>query len=170
MKKVVWTFGLIAGLICSIWMAGFVLLGKFDDFDKGVFYGYASMIIAFSMIFVAIKSYRDKHFDGKISLKTAFKIGLYITLIASTLYVFTWLFCYFNFLHDIGDKYVAHTIEKMKANNTPQIEIDKYKVAMNDFGKKYDNPIYNALLTYTEIVPVGLLITLICAFILKSKK
>lgn len=170
MKKLVWTFGLIAGLICSVWMIGFILMGKFEDFDKGVFYGYASMIIAFSMIFVAIKTYRDKHLEGKISFKTAFKIGLYITLIASTIYVITWLFCYFNFLHDIGDKYVAYTISKMKMNNAPQANIDKYILATKNFSKTYDNPVLNALLTYTEIIPVGLLISLFCAFILKSRK
>lgn len=64
-------------------------MGKLEDFENGAFYGYASMIIAFSMIFVAIKSYRDKHLEGAITFKTAFKIGFYITLIASTMYVAT---------------------------------------------------------------------------------
>ena len=170
MKKLIWTYGLIGGAICSVWMAGFMLMGKFEDFDKGLIYGYASMIIAFSMIFVAIKNYRDKQLDGVISFKTAFKIGLYITLITSTLYVITWLICYFNFLPDFGDKYVAYTLNKMQANHAPQAEIDKYAAAMKNFSKTYDNPLTNAALTYTEILPVGLIVTLICSFILKSKK
>jgi Protein of unknown function (DUF4199) len=167
MKKTIWTFGLISGFICAAWMAGFLLLGNFEDFDKGLVYGYASMLLAFSLIFVAIKNQRDKHLGGFISFGTAFKTGLFITLIASTIYVITWLIVYFNFLPDFGDKYVEYTINKMKASNAPQAEIDKYVVEMKQFGETYDNPFFNALLTYSEIIPVGLIITLLCSFILK---
>ncbi len=169
MKKTIWLFGIIAGLICSIWMAGFLAFGKFEDFDKGLIYGYASMIIAFSLIYIAIKNHKEKYLEGSINFKTAFKIGALITIIASTIYVIVWLICYFNFLHDFGDKYVEFTINKMKASNASQDEINKYIKDMKDFGETYDNPIYNALLTYSEILPVGFIITVICAFILKKK-
>lgn len=58
----------------------------------------------------------------------------------------------------------------MTASHAPQIEIDSYKASMNDFAVSYKNPFYNALLTYTEILPVGLIIALLCAFFLKKKK
>ena len=170
MKKTIWTFGIIAGLICSVWMAGFILMGKYDDFDNGMIYGYASMLIAFSMIFVGIKNYRDKQLNGSINFKTAFTIGLFITLIASTFYVVTWLICYYNFLPDIGDKYVAFKLNEMKQNNLPPAEIEKFAKDMKQFSETYKNPFFNALLTYTEILPVGLIISVISGLILKSKK
>ena len=170
MKNTILKYGLIAGGFVSVWMATFILLGKFDDFENGQIYGYSSMIIAFSMIFVAIKKYRDNHQGGFIDFRTSFKIGAGITLIASTMYVITWLICYFNFASDFVDKYTAFRIEKMKAMNASQIEIDKMIESMKSFGEMYDNPIYNALMTYTEILPVGLLVTLLCSLILKRKK
>lgn len=170
MKKTIWTFGIIAGLICSVWMVSFILMGKFDDFDYGMIYGYASMLIAFSMIFVGIKNYRDKHLNGIINFKTAFKIGLFITLIASTFYVVTWLFCYYNFLPDIGDKYISYKLNEMKQNNLPPAEIEKFAQETKQFWESYKNPFFNALLTYTEIIPVGLIVSVISSFILKSKR
>ena len=170
MKKTIWTFGIIAGLICSVWMMGFILMGKYDDFDNGMIYGYASMLIAFSMIFVGIKNYRDKQLNGSINFKTAFSIGLFITLIASTFYVVTWLICYYNFLPDIGDKYVAFKLNEMKQNKLPPAEIEKFAQEMKQFSETYKNPFFNALLTYTEILPVGLIISIISSLILKSKK
>ena len=170
MKKTIWVYGVIAGLICAIWMFGFMTMGKFEDFDKGLIYGYASMILAFSMIFVAIHTYKKNHGGGFITFKEAFKIGLFITLIASTFYVITWLYCFFYvLLPDFGDKYVAYSIEKMKAGGAAQAEIDAYALEMKTFGEQYKNPFFNAAMTYLEIIPVGLLISLISALILKKK-
>lgn len=170
MKKTILTFGVIAGLICSVWMVSFILMGKFDDFDYGMIYGYASMLIAFSMIFVGIKNYRDKQLNGSINFKTAFTIGLFITLIASTFYVVTWLICYYTFLPDIGDKYIAYKLNEMKQNNISPAEIDKYAQETKQFWESYKNPFFNAMLTYTEILPVGLIVSVISSLILKSKK
>ena len=75
MKKTVLIYGLIAGIISCM---GFFLLSKNMDFDKGMIYGFGSMIVAFSLIFVAVKNYRDKHNGGIISFGKAFQIGLYI--------------------------------------------------------------------------------------------
>src|ERR1700754_727357 len=89
MKKNVLIFGLIAGLIVSTVMSiSIATCYKNDNYEGSEVLGYTSMIIAFSMIFVAIKNYRDKYNNGVISFLKAFKIGLFVTLIAGTLYVF----------------------------------------------------------------------------------
>lgn len=98
MKKVVLKFGLIAGAIVSIaLLVGINLMTGPDgkaDMDGGAIFGYTSMIVALSLIFFGIRSYRDGELGGQISFGKAFKIGLLITLVASVMYVVTWMVYY----------------------------------------------------------------------------
>lgn len=170
MKKIVIVCGLIAGLIVSVLMVISIAIYKSTgDFDNGMIYGYASMLLAFSLIFVGIKNYRDKYNNGIIGFGKAFKIGLFITLIASTIYVIVWLIDYYFFIPDFGEKYASYMLEKLKASGASQVEIVKQTKEMANFSEMYKNPIINALFTYLEILPVGLIITLISSLILKRK-
>jgi len=142
--------------------------GNFD-YDKGLLIGYASMLIAFSLVFVGIRNYRNKYNNGVISFGKAFKIGIMIVLIASTIYVVAWLIDYFFFMPDFMEKYSANMIDKLKASGASQVEIDKQTKEMASFARMYKNPFFNAMMTYVEILPVGLIVTLISSLILKRK-
>ncbi|MBC7889192.1 MAG: DUF4199 domain-containing protein [Ferruginibacter sp.] len=172
MKKTILICGLIAGLISTSLFIGLMILGKAGDidFNNGMLYGYTLMILAFSLIFVGTKITRDKHNGGEISFGKAFRVGLYITLIASTMYVIVWLIDYYFFIPDFAEKYSAHVLEKLKASGAGQAEIAKQSAAMAKFGEMYKNPFFNALLTYSEILPVGLAVSLISALLLKKKE
>lgn len=172
MKKTVLICGLIAGLISTSLFIGLMLLGKAgqDDFKNGMIYGYTLMILAFSFIFVATKITRDKYNEGLISFGQAFRVGLYITLIASTMYVMVWLIDYYYFIPDFAEKYGARVLEKLKVSGASQAEIARQSTEMARFSQMYKNPFFNALITYTEIVPVGLVVSLISAWALKRKK
>ncbi len=170
MKKIILTYGLIAG---AITMVSITIATVFHDqigFDKGIYVGYSMMLFAFSMIFVGIKNYRDNYNQGVVSFGTALKMGLLITLIASTIYVLTWLVVYYNFMPDFMDKYAVYEIDKMKAAGASTAEMINHTKEMADFAVMYKNPFVNAGMTYMEILPVGLLVSLICAFILKRNQ
>ncbi len=132
-------------------------------------YGYAAMVVAFSFVFVGIKNYRDKYCNGVITFGKAFKTGFYITLIASTMYVITWLIVYYLFIPDFMEKYSEHIINAAKAAGETASEIDAKIAEMKPYQEMYKNPLFVVLLTYMEILPVGLLITAISALILKKK-
>jgi len=170
MKKNVLVFGLISGLIVSVFCAisGFLCSEK-DDFEGSMIIGFSVMIIAFSFVFVGIKNYRDKYNNGVISFGTAFRLGLYIILIASTMYVITWLLVYHFFIPDFMEKYSAHMIKVLKESGAGQAEIDKEVLKMDSLKEMYKNPLFIILLTYAEILPVGLIISLIGALIFKRK-
>jgi amino acid transporter len=171
MKKNNLVFGLIAGAIVSVIMAiGIATTYKSMDFDKGMVIGYASMLIAFSFVFVGIKNYRDKYNGGVISFGKAFKTGLWITLIASTVYVAVWMIEYPLFFPDFMDKYSEHMMEKIKTSGASVSEIEKQTAEMAYWGEMYKNPFFVILFTYFEILPVGLLVTIISALILKRKE
>ena len=171
MKKNVIIFGLISGIIVSTAMA-ISMVKCYDSpagFDSGMLIGYASMIVAFSFVFIGIKNQRDKFNNGVISFGQAFKTGFLIALIASTLYVIVWAIEYNYFMPDFMDKYSEYMMDKVKTSGVSQAEIDKKLEEMASAKEMYKNPILFALITYVEILPVGLLITLISATILKRK-
>src|SRR6476661_3699271 len=101
MKKIVINYGLIAGIIVSVLMLFSVNFMSHReggiDYNTSLLIGYASMLIAFSLVFVGIRNYRDKYNGGVISFSKAFKIGIMIVLIASTIYVIAWLIDYYFF-------------------------------------------------------------------------
>lgn len=168
MKKLVIVYGIIAGLIVTGMMA--FSTGYFctkGDFEGGMIYGYSAMIIAFSMIFVGIKSYRDKHNGGTINFGKAFKIGFFISLIASTIYVTGWLINYYFFMPDFMDKYAAVMIAKAKASGISADELAKKTADMMQMKAWYKNPLFVILMTYVEILPIALVVSLISALILK---
>jgi hypothetical protein len=137
--------------------------------DTRVYFGYATMILGLSVIFVAVKSYRDNYNHGLITFGKAFRIGLLITLIASTVYVVVWMIDFKWFVPDYFDKYTAGVIADMKAQGATAAEIKAKTIEINNGAQMYKNPLFNALFTYMEIVPVGLVISVIAALILKKK-
>jgi hypothetical protein len=170
MKKVVLVYGIIAGLIVTGMMA--FSTGYFcskGDFEGGMIYGYSAMIIAFSMIFVGVKSFRDKHNGGVINFGKAFKIGLFISLIASTIYVIGWLINYYLFMPDFMDKYAAVMVAKAKTSGVGADELAKTTAYMVKMKEWYKNPLFVILMTYVEILPLALVVTLITSLILKRK-
>ena len=173
MKKNIIIYGLIAGIVVSILMlsiTNYISHCKGNvDYDTSMLIGYASMLIAFSLVYIGIRNYRDKYNGGVISFGKAFKIGIMIVLIASTIYVVAWLIDYFFFIPDFIEQYSAHELDKLKASGASQIEIDKETIKMANMVKMFKNPLFNAMMTYAEILPVGLIVTLISSLILKRK-
>lgn len=170
MKKIIWVCGIIAGLISVSWgVAGDALFGNSLSMNTRVIFGYATMILAFSLIFVAVKNYRDNYNNGRITFGKALGIGLWITLIASTVYVVIWMIDFKYFVPDYGEKYTAQAIAEMKASGASAAEIKKQGAEMAATMAKYkSSAIFRVMFTYFEIVPVGIVISLIAALILKK--
>ena len=170
MKKNIMVGGLISGLILAAFMVVVTAICyKNEDFESSMVLGYASMILAFTMIFVGIKNYRDRFNNGFVTFGKAFKIGLYITLIASTIYVLVWLIDYYLFIPDFLDKYSAHVLREAKTAGASPVEMQEKVDEMGGYKEMYKNPLLVILLTYTEVLPVGLVVSIISALILKRK-
>lgn len=171
MKKHVFIFGGISGLIVSALMviSMTICTAQGSNFENGMIYGYAGMIIAFSMIFVGIKNYRDKHNGGFITFGKAFTVGLYISLIASTMYVITWMIDNYFFIPDFGDKYAEFMLAQAKKDGATEAELATKAADMAKFTEMYKNPFFKAMMTYVEILPIGLAASLIAAAIFRKK-
>jgi hypothetical protein len=169
MKKTVLTFGLIGGAIIAAMMFATLPFVDKIGFDKGAIVGYTTMVLAFMLVFFGIRSYRENVGQGHITFGRAFAVGILITLITCVCYVVAWEILYFKFMPDFFDKYASYVIEKARASGASQQVIDTQLQQMKSFKAMYDNPFINAAITFTEPFPVGLIVTLISAAILRKK-
>ena len=167
MKKTILTFGFISGAIISLLMA---LTVPFQDkLGHSYVIGYATIVAALLLSFFGIRSYRDNVENGHITFGKAFLVGLSITVISCLCYVVTWEIIYYNFMPDFMDKYAAHILEKMQASGATAAAIQQKSEELNKFKVMYKNPLFNAAMTFIEPFPVGLLITLLSATVLRKK-
>lgn len=168
MKRIVITCGLIAGAISTTLMG--IGIGFFDKnhTETSEVVGYASMILSVSVIFVGIKQFRDRHNGGVVSFGKAFLIGLYISLIASTIYVAVWALEYKFVFPDFLDNYSAIMIAKAKASGASPEKMAAELKQLAWYHDMYKNPIFFTLITYAEYLPVGVVISLIAALIMKK--
>jgi len=175
MRKVILTFGFLSGAIISILMLTGVALYEngvmTTDFSELV--GYGTMVIALSMIFFGIKSYRDNYQKGAIGFWKGIQVGLLISLIASLMYALTWE----TYMQSrpasaatFMEKYTESVINKMKEKGASADKIEQEIKKMDDMMKMYRNPVFRFGITILEILPVGIVITLISAALLRKKE
>jgi len=169
MKKTILTFGLISGAISSLMMVATVPFADRIGFDKGAVVGYTAIVLSFLLVFFGIRSYRDNEGNGQITFSKAFAVGISITVISCLCYVVTWEIIYFNFLPDFMDKYGAHMTEKARASGASAAAVLAKAEQVKKYKEMYDNPLINAAMTFIEPFPVGLVITLISAAVLRRK-
>ena len=169
MKKIVLTFGIIAGAILSLLMVATIPFMDRIGFDYGMVIGYTTMVLAFLLVFFGIRSYRENVGGGQISFGRAFGVGILIVLIASVMYAITWVVLYFNFIPDFADKYIAHLLEKSRAAGASPEQLAAEAEKMNSMRWMFNNPLINAAVALLEPLPVGLVFTLISAGILRRR-
>lgn len=169
MKKIIITYGLIAGAIVTAFMAyGVYRMSKNPDYEGSMILGYTGMLVAFSFVFIGIKKFRDKQNDGLITFGKALKIGMLISLIASTIYVGVWLIEYYCLYPDFMDKYTEAMLKNMDKTTMTAVEIKAKTEEMMMYKEMYKNPFWVIVMTYAEIlIPIGLLVPIISALILK---
>ncbi len=173
MQKTILTYGAITGaVIVASMVIGTVQAANStkEPTSFSEWAGYLVMIVALSVIFIGIKRYRDRELGGVIRFSTAFLVGLGITLVGSIVYVVAWEVSLSATDYAFADDYVAWVIDQKKAEGVKGPELEAAIVEMNAYKERYANPIFRVPITFLEIFPVGLLITLISALVLRNNK
>jgi len=169
MKKTVLTFGLIAGVTISVLMDGSLLIANKISSGHSMLLGYTMMVASFLLVYFGIRSYRDNTLGGHISFGRAFSCGILITLITCIFYVATWEVVYFKFMPHFMDSYWAAQIHKVQAAGLDPATTARQVADIEHSQQLYQNPLVNMAYTFMEPLPVGLLITLISAAVLRRK-
>ena len=165
MNKIVLKNGLFGSSIVTALLLSVTFYMKANpEKEVSMFFGFAGMLLAFIFVVLGIKQQRDTN-NGFISLGKAFLTGFWITLIISTIYVVVWLIIFYNFFPNFAEHYTDMAIAKASPDEVTQVTEE-----MNSFKEMYKNPIMVILLTYMEILPLGIVFSLISALILKKKQ
>jgi hypothetical protein len=165
------SYGAVAGLIVGIEI--FVVTVTMNGHIGGPFglvLGYATMLVALSAIFVAIKRHRDTDLGGVIKFWPAFGLGLGISVVAGILYVLAWEAAQAVAHLDFADGYAKSVIREQVAKGISVEALAKLEAQMAQFKVQYANPFYRLPMTFAEIFPVGVLVSLISAGLLRNSR
>ena len=169
MKKTVLIFGLISGAVSAAMMLVTVPFADKIGFDRGEILGYTTIVLSALLVFFGVRSYRENVGEGRLTFGRGFAVGILITLISSTCYVGTWEIVYFKLMPDFAEKYAAHRVERAKASGASQQKLDETWQEAKQFKVMYDKPAINVAMTFMEVLPIGLVVTLASAGILRKR-
>ena len=170
MLRTILIFGLLAGMVVAVPMNLMMIFGKEGDGSHSLFTGYALMLLAFTFTFVGVKHYRDRTLGGVIRFLPALLVGLGISFVASLIYVVAWEITLhatnFAFMED----YSRAMIEGARAKGASPEKLAKLTAEMQSMQVKYANPLFRLPMTFVEIFPVGLVVSLATAGLLRNSR
>lgn len=164
------TYGLLAGFVIIATMLTGIVLGGQDSFFSSEWFGYLVMLVALTFIFVGVKRYRDVERGGVIKFVPAFAMGLGIAAAAGVAYVAVWE-VYLAFTdYAFMDEYVAGVMRTRQAEGLSAATMAQEMAKLESLRTNYSNPLFRIPMTFLEIFPVGLLVSLVSALLLRNPK
>ncbi len=171
MLKIIVRYGLIAGVIVAtpmIWSMARMPADARVEAMGGYLRGYVIMLVALSMVFLGIRHYRDRVQGGVIKFGRAFLVGLGISTVASVLYVIGWEVASAISDFDFAQAWSNSMIEAARAGSGGPADVERATAEAADFVRLYSNPMFRLPMVFIEIFPVGIVVSLISAAILRK--
>jgi hypothetical protein len=168
--KYVLTYGVLSGLVIIATMLTGIVLGGLDSSFSSMWFGYLVMLVALTFIFVGVKRFRDVERGGVIRFMPAFGVGLGIAAVAGAAYIAVWEIYLAATDYAFMDQYIAHIVRARQAEGVPAAQIAREVVEMEAMREQYANPLIRIPMTFLEIFPVGLLVALVSALLLRNPK
>jgi hypothetical protein len=170
MIRIAAVYGGLAGLVTIVTGLVIFMVQPNRHLAGSEWLGYLVMILAFTLIFVGVKRYRDRDLGGVIKFLPAFGLGLLMALVASLIYVVVWEI----YLVFTGDGFITHyaaqIIDEMRANGATAEAIAAKQAELDQMIASYANPLFRLPITFSEIFPVGFIVALISALVLRNPR
>lgn len=171
MLRTILKFGLIAGLVVGGFeVATVAAFSGMPPLKYGMLIGYTTMLIALSAVFVGIKRHRDVDRGGVIGFWPALGVGLGVSFIAGIFYVAAWEAVQSMMHMDFASSYAQAIIASQKAKGASAEALAKLTTEMEAFKVQYANPMYRLPMTFAEIFPIGVLVSLVSAGLLRNSR
>ena len=165
MIRIVLTYGLISGLDVIIGIISTMQMSQ-----HSLWLGYLIMLVALSSILVGVKQHRDRALGGVIKFRTALLLGLGIAVVAGLVYIAVWEIYLAATGYTFMDQYVAQTLEAKRAAGVSGAAYQKVAAEMETMRRQYANPLFRLPMTFIEVFPVGLLIAVVSAALLRNPR
>ncbi|HEX8216624.1 MAG TPA: DUF4199 domain-containing protein [Allosphingosinicella sp.] len=160
--------GIAGGIVIAVLAASLAL--DLSNHTTSVWFGYLIMLVALSLIFVGVKRYRDAECGGVIRFGRAFLVGLGMAAVAALVYVIGWEGYEAATGWRFMPEYTQTILDGMRADGASPAAIAAAQEQMRGFGEFYANPIYRMPMIFAEIFPVGLLVALVSAALLRNPR
>ncbi len=164
------TYGLLSGFVIIVTMITGIVLSDQKSFFSSEWFGYLVMLVALSFIFVGVKRYRDVERGGVIKFGAAFAMGLAIAAAAGVAYVAVWEIYLAMTDYKFMDEYIAGIARARQAAGVPAAALAQEMAKLESMRTSYANPLFRVPMTFLEIFPVGLLVSLVSALLLRNPK
>jgi hypothetical protein len=164
-------YGTVGGLIVAVPMVVLMTVLTAQTAPKnGAVYGYLTMIIALTTVFLGIKHYRDRVLGGAIKFGPALLVGLGISAVASLIYVIGWEISLAVSGFDFPASYARSMLAAARAKGASAEQLQKVAADAATFARLYAHPLYRWGVTFLEMFPVGVLISVISAALLRDSR
>ena len=164
------TYGLVSGLVIIAMMLSGLLLSGQDSFFSSMWFGFLVMLVALTFIFVGVKRYRDVERGGVIKFVPALAMGLGIAAVAAVAYIIVWEAYLALTEYRFIDDYIAGVLRAREAAGASADAIVKEAAGLESMRITYRNPLLRVPMTFLEIFPVGLLVALFSALLLRNPR
>lgn len=168
--KYVLTYGLLSGFVIIATMTTGIVLGGEGSFLRSHWFGYLVMLVALTFIFVGVKRYRDVERGGVIKFGAAFAMGLGIAAAAGIAYVVGWEAYLAMTDYAFMDEYIAGIVRAREAEGLSGTAMAEELAKLESMRVSYANPLFRIPMTFLEIFPVGLLVALVSALLLRNPR
>lgn len=170
MSRTILIFGFLAGLIVVVPMFVTWLALSPDHRSTSVLTGYLIMLVALSLVFVGVKRYRDRDLGGVIKFVPALLVGLGISAVAGIMYVIGWEIVGAITNYSFAADYSTAMVDAAREKGASPQEIERMSAEMATFREQYANPLFRLPMTFIEIFPVGVLVSLLSAGLLRNSR
>lgn len=162
-------YGVLSGAV-AICVLVFSLTLNLPNHTHSLWFGYLVMLASLSLIFVAVKRYRDVECGGAVRFGRALAVGLGIALVAGVIYALGWELYLAMSGKDFMADYSASILNSMRAKGMPAAAIQAKAAELRAMAVQYRNPLFRLPMTFIEIFPVGFIVALVSAALLRNPK
>ena len=131
--------------------------------------GYGIMVLAMGMIPWSLRKLRSTSPDGALRFGRGMALGVGITLVASLIYVTLWEGYLAVTHYEFMGNYIAATLAAKKAEGLTGVAYDQLAAQMEAMRVQYANPLLRLPMTFSEIAPVGLVMSLFSEGLIRRK-
>jgi hypothetical protein len=163
-------YGSLSGAVIIATLISGLLFADRIKLLASEWFGYLIMLVALTFIFIGVKRYRDIEQGGVITFVRAFGVGIAIALVAALAYVLLWEVYLAATHYSFIDHYVAGVLKARQAAGMTGAALAKEAATLNALKANYANPLFRLPMTFMEIAPVGLIVALAAAALLRNPR